>query len=385
MLCVVATAQGDVPAISSTGPYVLDSALPPPSGNAWFGWSNAMWHDDVSGTQFAVVGAPAENAFGGAAYVFSRTAGDSNWHQEARLTAADGSPLDEFGYAVAIDGDTVAIGAPLHVGDFFVGAAYMFVRDEAAGTWTQQGDEIAATDIAFGTAVALRGDMLAVADSASNVVFTYARSSSTWSPFERLFAPADFSGEGFGSSLAMTDTHLLIGAAHDDAVATGQGSAALYSRSREGWDLQQVLRPEIDTSAHQWFGYAVALSDEAIVVGAPTQNPKSGTAHTFVYDDASAKWIEQSLLRNTGGTSVALSAGLLAIGGSGIDTATVYHNEGGAWVRDSVLSGESASLFGSSVAVAGGEVVVGAPASGDTQQGAANVFVNDRIFADGFD
>jgi hypothetical protein len=57
----------------------------------------------------AVVGAPFDVGTRGAVYVFTRT-GDS-WTQTAKLTASDGAAEDGLGDSVAIDGDTIVVGA----------------------------------------------------------------------------------------------------------------------------------------------------------------------------------------------------------------------------------------------------------------------------------
>ena len=379
--------------ITTTGSFVLDATLPPPAGPASFGQATAMWNDAATGTNFAVVGAPSENASTGAAYVFRRAPGDTNWSEEARLTASDGAPADEFGFSVAIDGDTVVVGAPTHIADFFTGAAYVFVRDPATGAWTQQGDALMATSDAFGWSVALRGDTLAVGDTQCECVQTYVRSAGMWTSATKLAEPAELSVSGFGFSLAMTDDYLLVGAPLDNAVAPNQGAAVLYAKSRDGWDTQQFLRPEIDTSAMQMFGFSVALSDAAIVVGAPMRNAQNGDVHTFGFDAATARWTEQSLLSDTTGAlkpffggAIALSGDLLAIGAPGVDSsAAIYRLHGTAWTLESILTGDRGAGFGISVAAAGNEVLVGAPASGDDMRGAAYVFISDRIFADGIE
>ena len=83
-----------------------------------------------------VVGAPADNPLGlynaGAAYVFVR-AGDA-WTEQAKLVAADAADYSQFGYAVAIHGNTILIGA--HYDSSYAGAAYVFTRE--GDTWTQQ-------------------------------------------------------------------------------------------------------------------------------------------------------------------------------------------------------------------------------------------------------
>ena len=71
----------------------------------------------------------------GAAIVFTRTAG--TWTQQTKLLASDKASQDSCGESVAIDGDTVVIGARSEDDSFIFenGAAYVFTR--SAGNWMQ--------------------------------------------------------------------------------------------------------------------------------------------------------------------------------------------------------------------------------------------------------
>src|SRR4051794_6270489 len=118
----------------------------------------------VSGTTMVVGsrfdGTTASQA--GAAYVYVLIGGD--WTQQAVLLANDGAVADKFGYSVAIDLNTIIVGAfnadaPLSNG----GAAYVFVRNGT--TWTQQQKLTAAdgtADDQFGNAVAVLGNVAVI-------------------------------------------------------------------------------------------------------------------------------------------------------------------------------------------------------------------------------
>ena len=68
----------------------------------------------------------------GAVYVFSRVEGV--WTQAAKLTAFDGEAYDNFGISVAVDGDTVVVGAPRNDGaGADSGSVYVFVKP--TGGW----------------------------------------------------------------------------------------------------------------------------------------------------------------------------------------------------------------------------------------------------------
>ena len=60
----------------------------------------------------------------GAAYVFTCSGTPCTWTQQQELTAADGARGDEFGYSVAVSGNTAIIGAAYK--NSYQGAAYLF-------------------------------------------------------------------------------------------------------------------------------------------------------------------------------------------------------------------------------------------------------------------
>src|SRR5262249_54205608 len=114
----------------------------------------------------AIVGSPSAangaNSYQGAAYVFARSAGD--WTLQTKLLASDGAAFDEFGISVALDAGTALVGA--HFADVVYsgqGAAYAFVRD--GDVWSEQGklvsDDAFFAD-EFGFSVAVSGDTAAV-------------------------------------------------------------------------------------------------------------------------------------------------------------------------------------------------------------------------------
>jgi hypothetical protein len=92
--------------------------------------------------------------YAGAEYVFTRHG--RSWSQQAELTASDPAYYDNFGWSVALSGDTALIGAPFK--NSFAGSAYVFT---GSGTsWSQRAevsDPDAATRDYFGQSVALSG------------------------------------------------------------------------------------------------------------------------------------------------------------------------------------------------------------------------------------
>ena len=114
----------------------------------------------------AIVGADSEDAGGqeaGAAYVFQRDEGGANnWGEVVKLTASDAETFDAFGFSVAIDVNTLVVGAFLEssAGNL-AGAVYIFERDQGgADNWGEVNKHTAsaiAEDL-FGVSVSVSGD-----------------------------------------------------------------------------------------------------------------------------------------------------------------------------------------------------------------------------------
>jgi hypothetical protein len=138
------------------------------AGGDRFGSSVAVSGDTVVvGAPRADIGVPADNR--GAAYVFVKPSGGwSNMTETAKLTASDGAVDDQFGYSVAISGDTVVVGAPLaEIGsNTNQGAAYVFVKPSAGWSDMTETAKLTASDGAaddyFGFSVAISGDTVVV-------------------------------------------------------------------------------------------------------------------------------------------------------------------------------------------------------------------------------
>ncbi len=118
------------PVSAQTAGWQLKATLIPKGWTAatkgFLGWSLAIDGDTL------VAGAPAKNNSVGAVEVIVRAAGDWAWQTE--LVAKDGKPNDDFGWAVAIQGDMILVGAPYK--DKFAGHVYLFQRTGTA--WAQQ-------------------------------------------------------------------------------------------------------------------------------------------------------------------------------------------------------------------------------------------------------
>lgn len=360
----------------------------------------------VAGAPYSAVGA---NEAQGAAYVFLRSG--SNWSQQQKLLASDGSALDFFGYSVAISVNSIVVGAPAD--DFFFadqGSAYVYVQ---TGTiWVQQ-QQLTAFDPAegdfFGQSVSMSGSTIVVgapdADFGSNsdqgAAYVFVRPGASWFVQRKLSGSGANGGANdlFGFSVAISGDTIAVGAPnHANGFTFGQGSVSTFVRSGAVWPRQQQFTESDVGSSGGEFGISVAISGDTAVIGSYTDDIASAIAHgsAYVFVREGTGWIEQQKLIATSSTRIAGFGYSVAIDGDTIvagsraDWTSLVPNQGAAYVfvRNGTIwsqqqkllasDGRSSDDFGFSVGISGDTVVVGAPqhqVGAFANQGAAYVFV----------
>ncbi|MBN8609222.1 MAG: hypothetical protein J0L92_01460 [Deltaproteobacteria bacterium] len=256
-------ALGDVAEAQSWGQTQI---LSPSDGTAgvYFGWAL-----DVDGDT-AVVGAPAATTPAGAqgaVYVFER--GPTGWTERARLVAPEVA-AERFGAAVSISGDSVVIGAPRTSapGAAESGAAYVFTR--TAGVW-DTGVRLPASDSfassQFGNAVTIDGDYVAVGPLGTDAVYVFVRGSGGWTQQVRLTRNPFELTNGFGRDVSLSGTALLIGAdLADGPSGVDSGAALIYRRSGSTWTEEAHV---YGGAAGNHFGQSVAIDGDYAVIGEP--------------------------------------------------------------------------------------------------------------------
>lgn len=233
------------------------------------------WDTKVSGSSLLVI-APGKSSNTGAAYVFVQSG--QNWIQQAELTASDGTAGDTFGFAGAISGPTVVVGAPNK--SLGAGAAYVFNR--TGGTWAQQ-QELTAPDAAavlFGRYVVTTGST-AVVDAGGlggGVAYVFTRTAGVMSLQQRLRASDEVPGDRFGLGMAIDDSSLVLGAPGKNSFT---GAAYVFTSGDSGWTQQAEFTP-LDGAAGDLFGLYVAVSGSTVLVGAPV-HAGAGAAYVFTH------------------------------------------------------------------------------------------------------
>ena len=338
----------------------------------------------------AVVGAYEDESEKGAAYVLAKDSSGA-WSQVAKLTASDGEAGDIFGWSVAVDGDTVVVGAR------YDDSAYVFTKPGTGWATATETAKLTASDRVvgdwFGQSVAVDWDTVVVGaseddGSGSAYVFTKA-ADSVWTDATqtaKLTASDGDDFDEFGKSVAVDGDTVVAGAPNND----GYGSAYVFIKPAAGWDdatqTAKLTPGATDDGAAGLagtFGAAVAVDGDTVVVGASAYSGSQGRAYVFTkpsggWEDAerTAELATSDDEKNQFGWSVAVDGNTVVVGAHTDDASDSVNDSGSVYVftkaTDSVWAdatetvkltatdGASGEQFGWSIAAGGGTVVVGA-------------------------
>ena len=325
-----------------------------------------------------VSGAPRDDCLTfidcGAAYVFSRNHGGAdNWGEVEKLVASDAAEGDSFGGAVSISGDSVAVGAPGDDCSVFAdcGAAYLFSRNQGGTDNWGQVAKLVASDAAdtdqFGIAVAISGDTVVSGarydddnGDGSGSAYVFSRNqggTDNWGQVAKLVASDGAAADLFGDerTVAISGDTVVVGAPQSDAAATDSGAAYVFSRNQGGadmWGEVQKLTAS-DAAETDILGAAVAISGDAIVVGAP-------------FDDDAGDW--------SGSAYVFVCCG----------------TDPGEWqevAKTTASDADAGDNFGNAVGISGDTMVIGAYRNRDVglQSGSAYIFSRNQGGGDGWE
>jgi hypothetical protein len=443
----------------------------------YFGWSVGVSCDTiVIGARFEASAATGVNgdqenndsSKSGAAYVFVRVG--STWVQQAYLKASNTDSLDFFGWSVAISGNTIVVGANGEDSDArgvnsdpdnndapSSGAAYVFVRNGT--TWSQQAYLKASnTDYAdfFGEAVAISGDTIIVGapgeDSTatgingdqnnnssqdSGAAYIFVRSGISWSQQAYLKASNTDPHDKFGSSVAVSDWRVVVGAPFENSNSTqpyhgeenndalNAGAAYIFGRHETDWSQQAYLKAS-NTDIGDRFGCCVDISEDTttVVVGALYEDSSdtgvngnaglddavdSGAVYVFEVGSPLPIWGQQAYIKasNTGsgdkfGSSVAISEDTIVVGASGEDNSDpcgntddnasessgsvyIFAGDDPSWKyasQTNYLKGfnfDPFDYFGEPVAVSGCQILIGAHGEDSKATGVNGKYDNNEF------
>ena len=335
------------------------------------------------------------------------TSGQSQMYVEVdKLTASNGVAGDHFGYSVSVDGGVIAVGAEQAATN--KGSAYLYdaqtgqelheLYPSAAKLGDQFGYSISSDS--GKVAVGSRNGSSSLAGSAG-VVFVY--DASTGDQLLRVQANDGANGDFFGTSVALGDGLLVVGATG----ANGEIGAAYVFDVATGNQLAK-LTPNTGAQFDR-FGWSVAVDNGIAVVGARSHASNginnSGAAYLFNAANGAQlfKLVPSDIAQSDlFGHAVAIDGGIVAVGSRrdddlGNDSGSVYlFNASNGVFIDKLRASDGAAeeRFGSAVAMHNGRLVVGAhldDESGPTS-GSAYLFdvatrteITKLVPSDGFD
>lgn len=235
------------------------------------------------------------------------TAGPAPMAEIQKVVASDGAANANYGYAIAIDGDTMVVGAAsdVHAGTSS-GSAYVYLRTGA--TWAQQ-QKLTASDAAdgdqFGISVGISGDTIIIGaykdDHSSKIAagsaYIFVRSGTTWTQQAKLIAPTVLADTYFALAVDIDGDTAVVGAGKVDTPVGDAGNVYVYVRSGTTWTHQQQIAAS-DAADSNWFGYSVAIDGESILVGAAGANVGSNNNQgaAYVFTRSGTTWTQQQKL-----------------------------------------------------------------------------------------
>ena len=360
-----------------------------PDAPYMFGNSVSICPDD---SELAIIGAPDEDAYAGAAHVYRRAG--TTWVEEQALAAADAVAGDQFGYSVAINGDVAVVGAWLADGAAgeSCGAAYVFRFN--GETWIQE-QKLTAADAAaqdrFGSSVAVHGDVIVVgapvaecgAGADCGAAYVYRYNGGSWDPDPspgpngKLFASDADDHDEFGVTLTVSGDDIMIGAWKEECHGgVGEcGAVYAYHYGSGSWIEDQKIE-----GSDGRFGYPVVIDGDWAIVGAPfaecSDGPMCGEA--FIYHHEVGGWVEvahftasEPTSGDTYGRSASIHGTIAVVGAPGEDCGAgascgalyAYHFDGNVWYPEGKLNADDAAVggqVGTSASLSGDVVLMGA-------------------------
>ncbi len=380
----------------------------PAGGGLPAGWTAGEWDQVVRMVQADLSGSPA------------RLAG--TWDQRTKLAAADAQNMVDFGWSVAVDGDTLVVGA---INDrvwvtsqnryYYCGSVYVFRRHTLGWSVVHQVAKLVPDDPIyaeyFGFSVAIDGNYIVVGAPDTNkawagspgAAYLFMNTAEGWKQIKKLTELTHYSGTTpprFGYSVDIDGDLIVIGAPNEDLLYDGtlhkqQGSVYVFQIPGASWPGAEanengILTPT-DGRAEDMFGSAVAVNGHTVVVGAYGYEPDPNNPAEIAYGKAyifsqSDPWgnsndVARFTASDAGdseyfGWDVAIDGDLAVIGApgdysmdaNGQESVYLFERPVGGWsgnyTETARLAASDDHMFhdlGNSVAVSGDVVVAGAP------------------------
>ena len=261
-------------------PVVVDPTLKqfkllnsnPANGDA-LGYASAMTGNTI------VVGAPGayvNTVECGAAFVFVKpSSGWANMTESAKLVPSDCTDGDEFGSSVAISGNNIAVGAPDHPSSTRVGKGYFYTRPSVtgwSGTLTEFGSlgTGSSNGAMFGASIAISGQYVLVGSPGENTAYLIGCAANNGScALDAKFFGVSGSSSAFGTAVAMNGFNFVVTDPYA-TVGSNEFQGTAYAYNYLGHNQwNRATLTNSDGGFLDEMGMSVAMTNNTIVVGCP--------------------------------------------------------------------------------------------------------------------
>jgi len=256
-----------------------------------FGYALSMDGDYIA------VGAPREDTNdtdSGSVYIFKRQS-DTNITLVTQLTPSDPEANDEFGTAVSISGDYIAVGSPQdNTNGSNSGTVYIFKRysdtnvtqiAKLSTSDATDNDQFGEKISMFGNYIAIRSPKVDNSTDTSSIYFFKRISDNNISEIAKISAEdIGANRESFGVSLSLYNDYLAVGDTYGDSSVSESGSAYLFKRVSDSNITTLAKLTANDAHTGYNFGNSISLSEHYIIVGSvydEGNNPSTGSAYLF--------------------------------------------------------------------------------------------------------
>ncbi len=372
------------------------------TGFSFMGHSVAIGADGNN----AIFGAPRNNSYTGAAWVFTRD--QSVWSQQGNRLLASSSTVQTYtGFSVAMsaDGNTAVVGQVFDGGTYYVGAALIYVR--TANTWALQAkligsDNIGSSHQGYAVAISADGNSVIVGgetdNNGSGAVWFYKRINNSWTQIghKKYQEGTNFKRLGFSVSMSADGKKAIVSEPYNG----DKGSFWTYMYADTGWyQIGNKINNPDPTNCDN-FGMHLALSaDGTTAIVGTAENNQNVCAWIYKFSDSTWSMAGSKLRGNDAVQSnglygpyagVGINAnGKIAVLGDPNDNnrlgaVWVFTEENGEWSQygNKLVGRSSNNIYGSqgaavAISADGQTILSGAPNDGG-DIGAVWVFVESE-------
>lgn len=201
----------------------------------------------------------------------------------------------------------------------------------------------------FGDSVSISGDTIVVGAPGANAAYVFVKPAGGWMNLvqtAKLTASDGTSDDYFGMAVSISGDTIVVGASYNDGNGENAGAAYVFEKPVSGWTNMTETAKLTASDGQAWhlFGNSVAVSGSTIVVGAVFEGIRSSnTGAAYVFEKPGTGWLDMT------------------------ETAKL-------------TAGDKANYdeFGNAVAISGNTIVIGAHSDDDAGEGTGSAYVFEK-------